>query len=120
MNSAKLTALRAQDRKELQILLTAVNGAMNSLRRDECSDPAIIGSRGTIRACNGKFSVDLSSRSGQAWTNAKRALASFATVKQDGDEQTSDVELQHPVMFPAALSRDTDGIERRFPGPIAI
>jgi hypothetical protein len=35
-------------------------------------------------------------------------------------EQTFDIELQNPVIFPAALTRDPDGIERRFPGPIAI
>src|SRR4030095_10902424 len=35
-------------------------------------------------------------------------------------EQTFDVELQNPVVSPAALTRDTDGIEGRFSRPIAI
>src|SRR4029077_1668752 len=35
-------------------------------------------------------------------------------------EQTFDIELQHPVIFPAAFTCYTYGIERRFPGPIAI
>src|SRR3981081_1731586 len=33
-------------------------------------------------------------------------------------EQTFDIELQNPVVSPAALTRYTDGIERRFPGSI--
>jgi hypothetical protein len=35
-------------------------------------------------------------------------------------KQTLDVKFQHPVIFPAALSRHADGIERRFTGPIAV
>src|ERR1700746_3853636 len=87
MDNAKLNALRAHDRKELQALLAAVNGAQNSLHRDECGDWTITDARGTVRATNGKFYVYISPGSGQAWTGAKKALASFATPSQDGDEE---------------------------------
>ncbi len=35
-------------------------------------------------------------------------------------EQTFDVKFQNPVVIPATLSRHSDSIEGRFPGPIAI
>ena len=52
MDQARLNQLRHEDRKQLDALLEATNGAMNALRRDECGDWTITGSRGTIRACN--------------------------------------------------------------------
>jgi len=48
--------------------------------------PTIFGSRGHIRACDG-FHVYVRCHSGRAWTFAKRQLASFATVHQDGDDE---------------------------------
>jgi len=71
MDQAQLNRLRAQDRAELVTLLTAVNGALNSVRRDDCGDWTIAGSRGTIRACNGKFYVYIPCRSAVTWNNAK-------------------------------------------------
>ena len=35
-------------------------------------------------------------------------------------EQASDVELYNPVIVPAAAPGDRDGLQRRFPRPIAI
>jgi hypothetical protein len=87
MDQARLNQLRHEDRKQLDALLEATNGAMNALRRDECGDWTITGSRGTIRACDGKFYVYIPSGSAKAWTYVKRALASFATVSQDGDDE---------------------------------
>jgi hypothetical protein len=87
MDQAKLNRGRAQDRAELVTLLTAVNGAMNSVRRDDCGDWIIAGSRGTIRACNGKYLVYIPSGSAMAWTYAKKQLASFTTPHQDGDDE---------------------------------
>jgi hypothetical protein len=86
MDITKLTALRAQDRKELQTLIAAINGAQNSLRRDECGDWTIIGARGTVHATDGRFYVYLCPGSAKAWHYAKKALASFAAPSQDGDE----------------------------------
>jgi hypothetical protein len=87
VNQVTLNHLRVQDRADLVTLLTAVNGAMNAIRRDECGDWTITGSRGTIRACNGKYHVYIPSGSAKAWTFAKKQLASFATPHQDGDDE---------------------------------
>lgn len=84
---AMLNHLRHGDREQLEALLEVTNGAMNALRRDGCGDWVIAGSRGTIRACAGKFYVYIPSGSAKAWTYAKRALASLATPSQDGDEE---------------------------------
>jgi hypothetical protein len=35
-------------------------------------------------------------------------------------EQTLDIELQEPIIFPASLTRYPDGIKRRLVGPIGI
>jgi hypothetical protein len=87
MDQAKLNRLREEDQGQLELLLSAVNGAMNALRRDECGDFVITGSRGTIRACGGKFYIYIQSRSGKAWTFAKDQLGSFSSVHQDGDAE---------------------------------
>jgi hypothetical protein len=57
MDQPGLNRLRAQDRDELSTMLTVLHGAMNALRRDECGDPTIFGSRGHIRACDGTFHI---------------------------------------------------------------
>jgi hypothetical protein len=87
MDQAKLNVVRGQDRAELETLLTAVNGAMNAIRRDECGDWTIAGSRGTVRACNGRFYVYIPCRSAMAWTYAKKQLGGFTTPHQDGDDE---------------------------------
>ena len=86
MDQPALNRLRAQDRQELSDLLTVLHGAMNALRRDECGDPTIFGSRGHIRACDGTFLIYVVCRSAKHWTYAKRQLA-FCRVIQDGDEE---------------------------------
>ena len=87
MDQPALSRLRAQDRDELSTLLTVLHGAMNTLRRDQCGDPTIIGSRGHNRACDGTFYICLECRSALAWTHAKRQLASFSMVHRDGDQE---------------------------------
>jgi hypothetical protein len=87
MDRSELHRLRAQDRADLDKLLTALNGAMKALRRDECGDPTIFGARGHIRACDGTFHVYVRCRSPMHWTYAKKQLAGFATVHQDGDDE---------------------------------
>jgi hypothetical protein len=87
MNRATLTRLRAQDRQELEALRVVLNGARNALRRDECGDWAITGSRGTIRAVGGGFMVYIGCRSALHWTHARKQLAAFAQVRQDGHDE---------------------------------
>jgi hypothetical protein len=87
MDQPGLNRLRAQDRNELSTLLSVLHGALNALRRDECGDWTIFGSRGNIYACDGTFHGYVRCRSGQAWTYARKQLASFSTVHQDGDDE---------------------------------
>ena len=87
MDQSALGRLRVQDRDELSTLLSVLHGAMNALRRDECGDWTIAGSRGQIRACDETFYIYVRCHSGQAWTYAKKQLADFATVHQDGDDE---------------------------------
>lgn len=87
MDQAKLNHLRLQDRAELETLLDALNGAKNAIKRDECGDFVIAGSRGTVRACDGKYYAYIPCRSAATWKNAKKKLASLATPSQDGDQE---------------------------------
>jgi hypothetical protein len=87
MHETALNHLRQLDRADLAVFLTAVNGAKNALKRDECGDWIIIGTRGTIRACNGAFSVFVAGRSRRHWFFVKKALAGFCSITQDGDDE---------------------------------
>jgi hypothetical protein len=87
MDQSRLSGLRARDRDELSTLLGVLHGAMNTLRRDACGDPTIAGSRGHICACDGTFHVYVQCQSAKAWTYAKKQLAGFADVHQDGDDE---------------------------------
>jgi hypothetical protein len=87
MDQTTIHKFRLVDKSELQTLLGALNGAKNSLGLDACGDYMIEGSRGTIRACNGKFFMYLAPGSARAWGFVKKALASIATPSQDGDDE---------------------------------
>lgn len=87
MKQTTLHRLRQQDRAELETLLIALNGAKKALRLDECGDRVITGSRGTIRACEGKFFIYLARKTSRIWNNTKDALSGIATATQDGDEE---------------------------------
>ena len=87
MHETALNQLRQLDRADLAVFLNAVNGAKNALKRDECGDWIIIGTRGTIRACNGTFSVFVAGRSRRHWYFVKKALAGFCRITHDGDDE---------------------------------
>src|SRR6516164_3553311 len=87
MHETALNQLRQLDRGDLAVFLTAVNGAKNALRRDGCGDWVIAGSRGTIRACNGTFSVFVACRSRRHWFFVRQALDGFCSITQDGDDE---------------------------------
>jgi hypothetical protein len=115
---AGLNRLRAQDRDELSTLLIVLHGAMNALRRDECGDPTIFGSRGTIRACDGMFHVYVRCRSPMHGTYAKKQLAGFATVHQDGDDEGDLVLARMPDESEAETLRHYIGLRQtRNAGP---
>jgi hypothetical protein len=112
MDQPGLSRLRAQDRDELSTLLTVLHGAMNALHRDECGDPTIFGSRGHVRACDGMFHIYVRCRSPKAWTYAKRQLAGFTTVQQDGDDEGVLVLSRLPDESEAATLRDYIGLHQ--------
>ena len=112
MDQPGLHRLRVQDWAELAKLLTALNGAMNALRRDECGDPTIFGSRGHIRACDGTFYVYLECRSVRAWNSAKGQLASFSMVHQDGGQEGILILARMPDANEAATLRRYVGLRQ--------
>ena len=112
MNRTTLNRLRAQDRQQLETLRVAINGAMNALRRDECGDWTIAGSRGTIRAAYGEFMVFVSCRSRLHWTHARRQLAAFTQVRQDGDDEGVLVLTRTPDAGEAATLRHYIGLRQ--------
>jgi hypothetical protein len=112
MDQPGLRRLRVPDRAELSRLLTALHGAMNALGRDECGDPTIFGSRGHIRACDGMFQVYVQSRSALHWTHAKRQLAGFATVHQDGHDEGALVLSRMPDANEAETLRHYIGLRQ--------
>ena len=112
MDQATLNSLRLKDQKALKTLLTALNGAQNSLRRDECGDPTIQGSRGTIQSVNGKFHVYIPSVSAMAWTWAKKQLVTFATPHQDGDAEGILILMRMPDRGEAKTLRHLIGLRQ--------
>jgi hypothetical protein len=91
----------ATQRAQLDRFLKSIGARPSTLRRDDCGDPAIKGTRGHVMAIPGipwhrsrvheahkraGFLLYVVTESGTAWTYAKRALK-FAEVTQDGDEE---------------------------------
>jgi hypothetical protein len=112
MDQSGLGRLRVRDRAELSTLLSVLHGAMNALRRDECGDWTIAGSRGQIRACDETFYVYVRCHSGQAWTYAKKQLAGFTMVHQDGDDEGILMLTRMPNAHEAATLRGYVGLHQ--------
>jgi hypothetical protein len=120
MDQTALTAHRQRDKADLQTLLTALNGAKRALHRDECGDAAIQGSRGTIRCCNGTYSIFLECHSARAWGFAKKQLAGIAVVTQDGDEEGVLTFTRTPTAEEAETLRHYLGIRQTVPPETAL
>jgi hypothetical protein len=80
MHPTALHHIRRLDRGDLATLLTAIDGAKASLRRDADGDPWIVGERGYIRVCNGWFSIAVECGTARRWEAVKRLLPSFTVV----------------------------------------
>ena len=85
----------ATQRAQLERFLKSIRARASTLRKDDCGDPTIMGSRGHVMAVPGipwhkpkraGFLLYVVTESGTAWTYARKALT-FATVTQDGDEE---------------------------------
>jgi hypothetical protein len=119
MRETALNHLRQRDRADLAVLLGAVNGANAALKRDQHGDPVIAGSRGTIRSCNGSFSIHVACRSRRRWHFVKQAMANFCTIAQDGDDEGVLQLNRLPVGEEAARLRDVIGLRQHRPTPSA-
>jgi hypothetical protein len=119
MHQQALYRIRALDRGDLVTLLGVINGASNSLRRDEGGDWAVIGSRGSIRACGGTFSVFVAGRSRRHWFFVKKALAGFCAVAQDGDDEGILRLNRLPIGEEAARLRAVIGLRQTRPSAAA-
>jgi hypothetical protein len=117
MDQSTLHSLRQLDHTALQTILTALNGAKNSLRRDACGDWIIQGSRGEIRSCNGHFAICLACHSKLAWTYAKKKLEGFTVVVQDGDEEGVLYITRIPLETEIATLRDYIGLHQTRDAP---
>jgi len=101
----------------------ALGSRDNALRRDECGDWAIFGSRGHIFACpdstpakpdpqRPSFQIMVSGVSARGWSFAKAAMT-FAIVCQDGDDEGALMMPRLPTKDEAEIIRDKLGIAKR-------
>ena len=110
----------SKQRAALLEFSAALGSADNALRRDECNDWRIGGSRGHVYAVPGLvtspstpgFQIFISTRSKQAWTWAKKAFA-FAMVTLDCDDEGVLFLDRLPTVEEAALIRLVAGIRKR-------
>jgi hypothetical protein len=117
MREIALNYFRQRDRADLAVLLGTVNGAHTALKRDQRGDPVIAGSRGSIRACNGSFSIHVACRSRRHWFFVKKAMASFCTIAQDGDDEGILRLNRLPVGEEAGRLRAAIGLRQTRPPP---
>lgn len=115
MDEQQLNELRRQDRIELEALLTKLNAAKNSLRRDELGDWTIFGKYGTIRACDGQYYIYLTCESSRIWNSRKRELG--LVVTQDGDDEGILVLPYLPDANLTVLLRRYVGLHKTLPPP---
>jgi hypothetical protein len=109
----------AETRERLERFLHAIEGAGNTLRRDECRDQCFFGSRGHVFAVPGVldavapgFLLYVACRSPRQWGFAKREM-SFARVTQDGDAEGCLFIDRPPSEREGEIIRDRLGIRKR-------
>jgi hypothetical protein len=101
------------------VWLSSLNASSTSLRRDECGNWRVAGTRGHVYAVvlGRKPGLQIYCRpsaegSKQAWTYAKRALA-FARVTVDGDDEGLLFLDRRPTAREADVIRSYCGVRRR-------
>jgi hypothetical protein len=120
MTRTPLSRLRAGDRIDLERVRSHLHAAFKALRRDECGDPCITGSRGAIRANSGVISVYVVCRSARHWGYVRKSLLGFCAVTQDGDEEGVLRLERPPIGDEIAQLRDAIGLRQTRPGnPLA-
>src|SRR5215510_8671307 len=107
----------ANDRDRLDLLRQSLNGAQNSLRRDECGDFRITSQRGAIYRDGTGWLIIVDARSSEKhWTWTKKRL-SFCRVTQDGDDEGCLHLATLPDAEQAATIRDIIGLRQTRPAP---
>jgi len=102
----------AKQRARLIKLMAAIDVTGRALRRDECGDPRLEGSRGHIYAAPEGFQFVLCGGSVRRWTYTKQVL-SFARLVQDGDDEGVFLLDRLPTAAEGHVIRDRFGIRRR-------
>jgi hypothetical protein len=102
----------AQQRAALARFAAALHSSPGSLRRDECGDPRINGTKGHIYAAPGGFQIYSGDGSPRAWTFSKRALG-FAKLTNDGDDEGMLFLDRLPTAGEAETLRARLGIRKR-------
>jgi hypothetical protein len=101
------------DRDRLAGLLDALDASASALRRDECGDWMLRGSRGHIQGPPEAFYLCLVCHSPLAWTWAKKRLA-FCRITQNGDDEGILRLDRLPSPEEATEIRDLLGIRKRY------
>jgi hypothetical protein len=103
------------DKAQQLKLLEALGARESTLRLDECECWRIGGGRGYIYTWgdNQSWVMYCRCRSSKAWAFAKRRLAGFARVTQDGDDEGCLKLDRLPTADEAATIRDLLGIPKR-------
>lgn len=99
-------------RPALLELAKALSASDSTLRRDECSDWRINGTKGHIYAVPEGFQIFVFCESKQGWTYAKRSL-SFMTLCNDGDEEGGFILTRLPTPEESEIIREKVGIRKK-------
>jgi hypothetical protein len=101
-----------EDRTRLQALLSALDGSMRGLRRDDCGDYFIVGKKGHVYSDGAGYLLYSAAGSVRRWGFVKKRLA-FCHVAQDGDGEGALHLDRLPTTAEAAAIRQNLGIRKR-------
>jgi len=105
-------AQTAPERERISAFARALGSRAVALRRDECGDWRINGSRGHVYAAPEGSQIFVMGWSANGWNRAKRAL-SFAQICNDGDDEGGFVLDRLPTAAEGGLIRHWLGIAKK-------
>ncbi len=111
----------SKQRPALLALLTALNASPKTLRRDDCGDWQILGTRGHIYAIPGTltepgregFHIFIMGWSSRGWNAARSEIGKFASVTNDGDDEGALFLARLPTASEAEVIRKWCGIPKK-------
>jgi hypothetical protein len=101
-----------EDRTRLQALLSALDGSMRGMRRDDCGDYFIVGKKGHVYSDGAGYLLYSAAGSVRRWGFVKKRLA-FCHVAQDGDGEGALHLDRLPTPAEAATIRLILGVRKR-------